>query len=325
MNYFYDLARSISSGHLPGQDELDALLELPYTKTSTLFPGAELLREKYFGRKISLCTITNAKSGKCSEDCVFCAQSSHHGQVDDYPLKSWMELSEIGKSVFGSAINRFSMVTSGKSLSSEEIQEVVKAVRELAVNNISTCASLGILNPGDFKHLQKAGLERYHHNLETAPGFYPSICTTHDITARIKSVSDAKKAGLSVCSGGVFGIGETDAQVIELALTLKDLDVDAVPVNFLVPVPGTPLENVPRITPLRCLKIISILRYILPDKEIIICGGRIENLRELHPFIFMAGASGLMTGNYLTRKGRMLEEDKCLIRDLGFELDQDDS
>ena len=325
MNYFYDLARSISSGHFPGQEELDALLELPYIKTSILFPGAELLREKYFGRKISLCTITNAKAGKCSEDCAFCAQSSHHGRGDEYPLKKWMELSEIGKSVAGSAISRFSMVTSGKSLSPDEVQEVVKAVRDLAVNNVCTCSSLGILSSGDLDHLKKAGLKRYHHNLETAPGFFQNICTTHDISARIKAVRDAKKAGLSVCSGGIFGIGETDAQVIELALTLKELDVDAVPVNFLVPVPGTPLESAPRITPLRCLKIISILRYILPDKEIIICGGRIENLRELHPFIFMAGASGLMTGNYLTRKGRMLEEDKCLIRDLGFELDQDDS
>ncbi len=321
MNYFYDLAESIASGHLPTSEELDHLLSIPYTQTTVLFPGAGMLREKYFGRKISLCTITNAKSGKCSEDCAFCAQSSFHGTAQEYPLKSWSELAEIGECAAGNSQSRFSMVTSGRSLSSGEIQEIARAIRRLAENNVQTCASLGILKEADFHLLKKAGLQRYHHNLETAPSFFPKICTTHDIADRIRTVSQAGKAGLSVCSGGVFGLGETDAQVVELALTLKKMDVDAVPVNFLVPIPGTPLENTPAITALRCLKIISLLRYILPEKEIIVCGGRIENLGELHPFIFMAGASGVMTGNYLTRTGRTMDEDKRLIRDLGLEVD----
>lgn len=319
MNYFYDLAGSIASGHMPTPEELDHLLSASYTRASELFPGASMLREKYFGRKISLCTITNAKSGKCSEDCAFCAQSSFHGTAQEYFLKSWSELAEIGESAAGTSQSRFSLVTSGRSLNSGEIQEIAKAVRRLANNGVRTCASLGILKAADFDLLKQAGLDRYHHNLETAPGFFPKICTTHDIADRIQTVNEARQAGLSVCSGGVFGLGETDAQVVEMALTLKKLDVDAVPVNFLIPIPGTPLENVPRITPLRCLKIISMLRYVLPEKEIIVCGGRIENLGELHPFVFMAGASGVMTGNYLTRTGRTMDEDKRLIRDLGLE------
>ncbi len=320
MNYFYNLACAVASGHLPTQDELDRLLSLPYTQVTSLFPGADMLRAKHFGKKISLCAITSAKSGKCSEDCAFCAQSAHHRTGDGYPLRNWMELAETGKSIAGRTIKRFSMVTSGRSASFDEIQEIVRAIRELDGHNVLTCASLGILKAGDFDRLKKAGLKRYHHNLETAPGFFPNICTTHNIADRIRTVQAAKKAGLSVCSGGVFGIGETDVQVVELARTLRDLDVDAVPVNFLVPVPGTTLENLPGVTPLRCLKIISLMRYIIPDREIIICGGRMENLHELHPFVFMAGASGIMTGNYLTRQGRTLDEDTRLIKDLGLAI-----
>jgi biotin synthase len=320
MNYFYELAQRVASGSMPTKKDLDRLLSLPYPRVSSLFEGADMLRQKYFGNKISLCTITNAKSGKCGEDCAFCAQSSHYqGKTEKYPLKKARELAETGKSVMGSDIKRFSMVTSGRAASPGEIREIAGAVRELSADKISTCASLGILESADLDHLKMAGLKRYHHNLETAHGFFPRICSTHDIAHRIQTVNKARQAGLSVCSGGIFGLGETDAQVVELALTLRDLDVDAVPVNFLVPIPGTPLENATRLTPLRCLKIISLIRHIIPDREIIICGGRIENLRELHPFIFMAGASGVMTGNYLTTSGRSLEEDVRLIRDLGLE------
>lgn len=323
VNYFYELARAIASGHSMAPEELSCLLSLPYTQVKSLFPGADMLRARSFSNKISLCTITNAKSGQCTEDCAFCAQSAHHRASNSYPLKKWPELAETGKGAAGSsAIKRFSMVTSGKSLKPDEIQEIVQATRELVNNNIRTCASLGILETSDLDQLKKAGLERYHHNLETAPGFFPKICTTHNIAQRIQTVNKAKQAGLSVCSGGVFGLGETDAHVVELAQILKDLNVDAVPINFLIPIPGTPLENIRGLTPLRCLKIICLIRYIIPEAEIIICGGRVENLRELHPFIFMAGASGIMTGNYLTRKGRSLRDDLELIRDMGLETQE---
>ena len=183
---------------------------------------------------------------------------------------------------------------------------------------IRTCASLGILDKEDLKILKEAGMTRYHHNLETARSHFGNICTTHSYESRVDTIRAAREVGLSICSGGIFGIGETDEQVLELALTLKDLDVDAVPINFLIPIPGTPLASIEGITPLRCLKIIALFRYVLPQKDIYVCGGREANLKSLHPFIFYAGASGIMTGNYLTTKGRRLEDDLDLLKQLSF-------
>ena len=196
--------------------------------------------------------------------------------------------------------------------------DVAEALAELDQARIRTCASLGILDRQDFEVLKKAGVTRYHHNLETAESNFERMCTTHTYRERVDAILAAKEAGLSVCAGGVFGIGETDEQVLELALALRDLDVDAVPVNFLVPIKGTPAESYSRLTPLRCLKIISLLRYVLPDKEIIICGGRENNLKDLHPLIFYAGASGIMTQDYLTTTGRALKEDLDMIDRLAF-------
>ena len=161
-------------------------------------------------------------------------------------------------------------------------------------------------------------MTRYHHNLETSESFFPSICTTHSYKERVDTIMTARELGLSLCVGGLFGMGETDEQVFELAMAIRELDVDSVPINFLTPIKGTKLENSRELSPLRCLKIIALFRYALPDKDILICGGREENLGELHPFVFYAGASGLMTGNYLTTKGRTYKQDLKMIEDLGF-------
>ena len=299
--------------------ELGSIVRVKDEQVFALMAGADLIREHFFGREIHLCTICNAKSGHCSEDCHFCAQSAHFKtNVPSYPLKDSQELISLGLSLAKTNVHRYSLVTSGRGLSATEIDRICDVFNGLKDQNIHLCASLGIINKGEMAKLKQAGLTRYHHNLETAASFFQNICTTHEYDERIQTIKQAKEAGLSVCSGGIFGLGESDAQVVELAKTLKSLDVDAVPVNFLVPIPGTPLENKNYLTPLRCLKIISILRYILPDKEIIICGGRVQNLKELHPLVFYAGASGIMTGNYLTTTGRTLEEDLCLLEHLGF-------
>ncbi len=320
MQYFLDLALKTAQGYILTDAEQKTLLELPYQETYRLFPGAELLRRNFCADKIKICAITNAKSGRCSEDCAFCAQSAHHNtSISRYPLKAPGQMSLEGRNMASQGVTRFSLVTSGKGLEAEEVQQVCQVIRELASQGISPCASLGVLHKEQLQDLKDAGLNRYHHNLETAPGFFPSICTTHDYSQRTDTVRLARNTGLSVCSGAVFGLGESDVHVLELALVLKELAVDAVPVNFLVPIPGTPLENNDQLTPLRCLKIICILRYMLPRQEIIICGGRLENLGELHPLVFMAGASGLMTGNYLTRQGRVVAEDMQMITDLGLE------
>ena len=167
--------------------------------------------------------------------------------------------------------------------------------------------------------LKRAVVSRYHHNLETCRSHFDSVCTTHSYDDRIDTIKKAKRSGLSVCSGGIFGVGETMDHVLELAFDLRELQVDAIPIDFLVPIKGTSLEGKNDLTPLRCLKIKSIMRYVLPDKDIIICGGRTANIKTLHPLVFQSSANGIMTGNYLTTEGNQLQEDLEMVNQLGFE------
>ncbi len=315
----FNFAEDILAGKSIGIEQYKKLAEIPEQDVSNLFPGADMLRNHYFGREVHLCCICNGKSGRCSEDCSFCSQSSHvRTEVDVYPLLGKARLQHGGHHASTTPINRYSIVTSGKGLPQKDVKAIAEALSELDRGKISTCASLGILNSDDFEILKNAGVSRYHHNLETAESHFPQMCSTHTYKQRVDTILAAKEAGLSVCAGGVFGIGETDEQILELALALKELDVDSVPLNFLVPVKGTRLENRSELTPMKCLKTISIFRYILPNKEILICGGREANLGDRQSKIFYAGASGLMTGDYLTTTGRTLQKDLQMIEQLGF-------
>jgi biotin synthase len=185
---------------------------------------------------------------------------------------------------------------------------------------LETCVSLGALPADGIAYLMSRGLRSVHHNLETSRRFFPSVCTTHDYEEDVRAVRDAKAAGAWVCCGGIFGLGETDEDRVELAMTLRELGVDSIPVNFLNPVPGTPLEGKRDLTPITCLKIIAMMRLCHPAREIIVCGGREVNLRDLQSLMFAAGATGTMAGNYLTTCGRPAEEDIRMIRDLGLSL-----
>jgi biotin synthase len=185
---------------------------------------------------------------------------------------------------------------------------------------VGYCASLGILDQEDFKILREAGVSRYHHNLETSESLFSRLCTTHAYEDRVKTIRGAKEAGFTVCAGGIFGVGETNEQVLELALALRELQVDAVPINFLLPIKGTQLERAENLTPEHCLRIISLFRYVMPQKEIIICGGRETNLGRSHPLVFSAGASGIMTGDYLTTKGRSMGDDLRMLEALGLRV-----
>ncbi len=317
--YAVELAERILDGSELGAEQLSELAFIPDHEVLHLLPGANMLREAQFGDKVHLCTICNGKSGKCSEDCAFCAQSAFaKTDAPVYPLLPKDELKQGSQAVRDGRVHRYSIVTSGRRLPAQDLEIIAEAVSEMSSEGISCCASLGTLGLEDLLQLRQAGLTRYHHNLETARSFYPSICTTHPYEERVQTVRAAKEAGLSVCSGGLFGMGETDTQILELAMFLRELNVDSVPVNFLTPIIGTPLQDIRALTPLRCLKIIALFRYTLPDREIIICGGREANLKELHPLVFYAGASGIMTGNYLTTKGRSLEEDLEMLEDIGL-------
>jgi len=216
-------------------------------------------------------------------------------------------------------VAKFSVVVSGRKLSPPELEIIgAFASRLKKETGLSPCASPGVCSETELLELKKAGLHGYHHNMEASRGFYPAICTTRTYDDNRKAVLDAKRAGLSVCSGGLFGMGESWEQRVELLMDLREMDVDSVPINFLHPISGTPLENADELCPKDCLKIIAVARHILPDKGIIICGGREKNLRDMQSLIFHAGASGMMVGNYLATKGRKSQDDLRMLKDLGI-------
>jgi biotin synthase len=309
--------RVLAGGSLTGEEGL-ALLNLQGADLGYLFAGAQYLRETFIGREIALCSIINAKSGLCQEDCAFCAQSAHH-QADPpvYGLKPVDEIVAGAREAEGRGCRCFGIVTSGSRIEpGEEMAGVISAIREIrATTSVRPSASLGLLDRSAADALADAGCVTYHHNLETARSFFPEICTTHDYEQDVETVLLAKAAGMKVCCGGIFGLGESLRQRVELALTLRELEVDSVPLNFLVPVTGTPLGAMRDLTPMDCLRIVALYRYLLPDRHISVCGGRETNLREYQSWIFLAGASGVMVGNYLTRRGRELEDDLRMIRD----------
>jgi len=286
-----------------------------------LFYLANLTRVKSRGNKVDLCSIVNAKSGACPEDCSFCAQSVHsRTDVKAYPLITEEKILEAAVSAKKFGAKRFCVVTSGRKVSGKEIENICSFVSNIKNLGLLPCATLGMLSLSELEMLKEAGLHRYHHNLETSEAFFKEICTTHTFREKIKVIEAAKSLSLSVCSGGIFGIGESWEDRIDMAFALKDLRVNSVPINFITPVYGTPLGDTELLNPMEALKIISIYRLILPESEIRICGGRPNTLRDLNSYIFMAGADGLLIGNYLTTSGRNPEDDLQMIKDMGLEI-----
>jgi len=282
--------------------------------------AAAEIREFFKGREIVLCGIVNAKSGKCSEDCAFCAQSSHYRtEAPDYPLKKATAIVVEAEEAGRAGAEYFSIVTSGKSLKGKrEWGEIFKAVAGIRDAGLKPCASLGMIDGERARALKEAGLVRYHHNLETGRSYFPRICTTHDYEEDVATCRAAREAGLSVCAGGLIGLGEGMTARIELAETLRDLDVDSVPINILNPIRGTPLARATPLPPLEILMTVAVFRFMLPDKDIKLCGGKEKNLRQLLPLGLVAGANSLMTGNYLTTTGRDSSLDREMIDDLGL-------
>ncbi len=281
---------------------------------------ARRLREEHFGRRVETCAIVNAKSGRCPSDCRFCAQSAHwKTRAPEYPLLSEDELLRAAEAATRAGIDRFSLVTSGVRPSSGELERLARVVERVRREfpGLKLCASLGQLSLPELEMLRAAGLSRYHHNLETAESFYPRICSHQRWRDRYETALRVKEAGLSLCCGGIFGLGESEEQVLELAETLVELSPDSVPVNFLHPIPGTPLERARYLTPLKCLAILVALRLKLPRTQIRVCGGREYNLRELQVFVPLI-CDALMVGNYLTTRGRRLSDDRQMILDLGY-------
>jgi biotin synthase len=297
------------------EEEALKLAALPDADLPDLIAGAHAVTAACDSWDFFTCTIINAKSGRCSQDCAFCAQSSRHDTgVATYPLLSKAEMVARAMEMDRVHATHFSMVTSGPRLNDDEIDIIADAAADIrAKTKLSVCCSLGMITARQAKKLRASGVTRYHHNLETARSFFPEICTTHDYDEDIDTLKTAAAAGLSVCSGGIMGLGESWSQRVELAFTLKSLNVPRVPINFLNPISGTRLANRPLLSPLDALKSIALFRFILPAADITICGGREPTLKDFQSWVFPAGANGLMIGNYLTTRGRDLAADLEMI------------
>lgn len=299
------------------------LIELPEAE---LFASADALRQHFFGNKVELCFIINAKSGNCNMNCRFCSQSGFNTtQIEKYPFKSREELEEIVDAWEKYPVARCGIVTSGGTLTDADVESLAQFIESRRaqgkLSHPHICGSLGRLRHDAIERLKRAGLTRLHHNLETCERFYPNICTTQTWRSRLETVHQAKDAGLSVCCGGLFGLGESWEDRICFADELRRVQIDNIPINFLYPHPGTPLAKQPVMSPEEALRIIAIFRHILPSATLRICGGRVSVLKERQYDIFAAGANALMTGNYLTIAGAGVEQDIDAIRHLGLTID----
>lgn len=311
----------LEAGPIPA--DLEALFDPLQTPTWDLLERARYIRQKDFANRVHLCNILNAKSGACTEDCAFCSQSTRHrSSVPVYPLVPVRKALEAAREAEAFGARCFSLVTSGRSLKGkrerQRLLKIIEAIR--ARTRLEVACSIGLEAPDFLRDLRSAGLSTYHHNLETASSHYDMICTTHSYEERIRTVQAAKEAGFAVCSGGIFGMGESPAQRAEFALLLRQLEVDRIPVNFLNPIPGTAMEGRRRLTPREALHIVAALRVALPEQEILVCGGREVTLRSLQPLLFNAGANGIMTGKYLTTPGQGVEADQRMLVDLDLEF-----
>ncbi len=283
--------------------------------------GGEV-RKKYRGNAVDLCSIVNAKSGRCEEDCAYCAQSAKHAtDVDVYGMKSVDEIVAHARAAEEAGAHHFCIVTKGRSLPADDFEIALRAIKRIAEEtSLKRCASMGLLDDGRARALKEAGLCRYNHNLETAKSYYPSICTTHTYADRVATIRSLKRAGIETCVGGILNMGETVQQRIELAFELEDLAPDSAPINFLNPRPGTPLYGRPLLAPLEAVKYIAIYRLVMPEVIIRIAGGSVENLKDLQPLGVKAGADGLLIGNYLTTIGGEPSQDLAMVRDLELDV-----
>ena len=312
-------ADRVMEGATLGAEEALRLADARGADLHLLFAEASRIRQHFTGNSASLCSIINAKSGRCAENCAFCAQSAaHKTDAQVYPLVDEEEIVRCARDAERNGARCYGIVTSGTGIRpGTELETICNSLRRIRSETaIAPSCSLGILDEETARLLKDAGMVTYHHNLETSRSFFPSICSTHDYEQDVETVRAVKRAGVRVCCGGIFGLGESFAQRIEMAETLRELDVDSVPLNFLNPVEGTRLEKADFLTPLECLKTIAVYRFMLPGKSLSVCGGRETNLRELQSWIFLAGASGMMTGNYLTTQGRKPEQDHQMLADL---------
>ncbi|WP_078382411.1 biotin synthase BioB [Sutcliffiella halmapala] len=318
------LAEKVIKGYSLTTEEALRILNENDENVLELVQAAYQIRKYYYSNKVKLNLIINAKSGLCPEDCGYCSQSMKaNTEIESYPLVSKQIIVEGAKEAKKNKIGTYCIVMSGRKPTNRDVNTVVAAVQDIKTNidNIKICACLGLVNDEQARLLKEAGVDRFNHNINTSKGHHSEITTTHEYDDRIKTLETLKNAGISPCSGVICGMGETHADIVEMAFSLKDLQVDSIPVNFLHPIEGTKLEGLDELTPLKCLKILAMFRFVNPTKEIRISGGREYNLRTLQSLgLYMANS--IFVGDYLTTSGQASDQDYQMIKDLGFEIEE---
>jgi len=315
----FHLTSKIIGGYMIKRPELAALINAPLV---TVAQCADAIRRFFCGNTIELCSIFNGKSGACLEDCKFCAQSGHYKTcADAFPLvKSADKIVEEASYNASNGIRCFSIVTSGRGQTDAENEAVCnyyKAVKDAC--DISLCASHGILTERQLRALYASGVRRYHCNIETSEKFFPKICTTHTFADRVKTIETAQNVGMEICSGGIFGMGETWDDRLDMALILRKLDVKSVPINILRPIEGTPLEGLPPLSYDEIRRIVALFRFVLPKAQIRMAAGR-GNLNDKGASIFLSGANATISGGLLTTSGTSIEDDRAMLEKLGFKI-----
>jgi len=319
--FINSLADRVLSGEKLTKEEGVKILSTPDNFLPELIKQASAVREAIFSNQVEFCSLINAKNGGCSEDCAFCAQSSRYPTpINAYSLVSDKEMIEGALKAVSINANRYCIVISGRKATREEVEQIASAVRKITESlPVKVCVSIGSIDEGDLRILKESGVDRVNHNLESSERHFTNIVTTHPWKERYETIKKIQSVGLSTCCGGIFGIGETDEDIVDLADTYRQLKVDSIPLNFLIPIPGTPLAKNRQLTPQKCLKIISLFRLFNPEVELRLCGGREQNLGEYHDTA-MEVANCLMAGGYLTRAGRAPGKDKEMVKRMGRKL-----
>lgn len=314
-----EIAKEIINGYrLTRQEDLRFLIT---EELDSLCEGADEIRKALRGNEVELCSIINGRSGRCSEDCKFCAQSAHYQtNSKEYPFLSPDEILSDCEKHLEKGVHRYSIVTSGRVLSGEEMDLAIETYRAMSAKcRIGLCASHGLLSKEDFNRLKEAGVSRYHANIETSRKHFPNICTTHTYDDKIEVIKRADEAGLSVCSGGIIGMGESWEDRIDMAFDLYDLNICSIPLNVLQPIPGTPFGEIEPLKEEEILRTIAIFRYINPDAQIRLAAGR-NKLAQSGRQAFLSGANAAITGDMLTTSGNRICEDRDMLSAMGFKL-----
>lgn len=297
-------------------------LKLVTAPLQDLCSYADEIRKHFCGNTFDMCTIINGKSGRCSENCKYCAQSAHYcTKIEEYPLLDSDTIVEQAHYNDDRGVLRYSIVTSGKALNDAEIENVCQSIRRIKEEtNIKVCVSFGLLNAKQFEKIKQAGVERVHNNLETSRNNFPNVCTTHTFDDKIKAIKSAQSVGLNVCSGGIMGLGETMEDRIDLALSVRELGIKSIPINLLNPIPNTPYENNPILTNDEMCRIVAIFRFINPKSFIRLAGGR-GLLEDFGKRCFQSGANAVISGDMLTTtNGMTIEKDMQMVKSLGYEV-----